>query len=122
MRHTLAVFAVVLAVLGAISLTPSAGASTIHSLTKCTNSQNACETIVNGLKGSDYVYYVEVWDNNNKDANRTYRLLFDQTVRYARTANHPVVFNLDDDVNSGECIQGGIVGLADARTPCWRAP
>jgi hypothetical protein len=94
----------------------------VNSDIKCSSSGNACEEVVNYAQGSDYVYYVEVWDNNDTQFNGTYRLLFDGSVRYSTGSNGPAVFNLDYYVNSGKCIQGGIVGLSDARTPCWNAP
>jgi len=67
------------------------------------------------------VYYVEVWDNNPSFYG-TYRLLVNGSIRYIDTANGGILFNLGYFVNSGNCIQGGIVGLSDARTPCWNAP
>jgi hypothetical protein len=94
----------------------------VHSDILCSASGNACEEVVNYAQGSDYVYYVEVWDNNDPQFYGTYRLLFDGYPRYTTTGNGGVVFNLDYYVNKGRCIQGGIEGLTDARTPCWYAP
>src|SRR3984957_21076998 len=93
----------------------------VHAYVECNPSGNACEEVYNYDQGSDYVYYVEVWDNNPSFYG-TYRLLVNGSIRYIETANGGILFNLGYFVNSGNCIQGGIVGLSDARTPCWNAP
>jgi hypothetical protein len=134
MRRILLTLLTVLAVAGGLISAPIASAAPdvsavhqvvtpeVHSDTLCSASQNACEEVVNVQMGSDYVYFVEVWDNNDTSFNGTYRLLFNGSVRYTGTGTGPVVFNLDYNVNSGVCIQGGIIGISDARTPCWNAP
>lgn len=94
----------------------------VHTDTLCSTSGNACEEVENYQQGSDYVYWVEVWDNNDPNFNGTYRLLVNGGVRYTQNDNGAALFNLDYYVNSGYCIQGGILGLSDARTPCWYAP
>jgi hypothetical protein len=94
----------------------------IHTDILCSSSGNACEEVTNFAQGSDYVYFVEVWDNNDSNFSGTYRLLVNGGVRYTANSNGPAVFNLDYNVNAGDCIQGGILGLSDARTPCWNAP
>lgn len=88
---------------------------------KC--SQNACEYVDNGTAGSDYIYYVQVWDPNSS-ATHTLRLLFNGTVvaSWTGSSNPGVVFNIDAYMTPGTCIQGGVVGVTNARTPCWYVP
>lgn len=142
MRRVLLALAAVLAASGMLAAAPIANAAPIpHAVLKatvarewpatpavhtsgpvCSASLNACEEVFNSAQGSDFVDYVIVYDGNNQGLNATYRLLFGGSVRYAVTGPGPVEFVLDYNVNSGTCIQGGIVGLSDARTPCWNAP
>jgi len=88
---------------------------------KC--SQNACEWVENAGTGSNYIYYVDVYDPNSS-ATHTLRLLFNQTVVAAWTGpSYPGVrFTVNAYLASGTCIQGGVVGVDNARTPCWYVP
>jgi hypothetical protein len=89
----------------------------------CSASLNACEEVFNTAQGSDTIDYVIVYDGNNQGIYATYRLLFGGSVGYAVTGNGPAQFGPTiGGVRHGTCIQGGIVGLPDARTPCWYAP
>jgi hypothetical protein len=88
----------------------------------CSASLNGCEEVYNSAQGSDYIDYVIVYDANDQGYYGTYRLLFNGSVRYSVTGYGPVEFILDYTTASGNCIQGGIVGLSDARSPCWYAP
>jgi hypothetical protein len=89
--------------------------------TKC--SQNACEYVYNGTAGSDYIYYVDVWDPNSS-ASHTLRLLYNQTAVAAwyGPAYPGVRFEVNSYLPSGTCIQGGVEGVSNARTPCWYVP
>jgi hypothetical protein len=106
--------------LGILSAAPEALAD--HVSIKCSASGNACEEVDNAYQGSDYVYWVYVWDGNSPNLIATYRLLFDGYPRYSKLSLGGPVFQLNYYVNSGRCIQGGVEGLPDARTPCWVAP
>lgn len=88
---------------------------------KC--SQNACEWVQNAYTGSDFIYYVDVYDPNS-NATHTLRLLFNGSVIQSWTgASYPgIEFVVNMQLEPGTCIQGGIVGLDNARTPCWYAP
>lgn len=90
---------------------------------KCSASQNACEWVENAYTGSDFVYYVIVYDPKSS-ATHTLRLLFNGSVvdSYTAPANPGVKFQVNLQLEPGTCVQGGIVGLDDARTPCWYAP
>lgn len=89
--------------------------------TKC--SQNACEYVYNGYDGSAYIYYVDVWDPNSS-ATHTLRLLYNGIAYYAWTgpAYPGVRFEVNAYLPAGTCIQGGVVGVTNARTPCWYVP
>lgn len=83
---------------------------------------NACEEVFNSAQGSDFIDDVIVYDPNDQSFSGTYRLLFNGTVVGTATGTGPVQFNVGGSVGSGTCIQGGIIGLTDARSPCWNAP
>ncbi|MBO0693781.1 MAG: hypothetical protein J2P58_12840, partial [Acidimicrobiaceae bacterium] len=90
--------------------------------TKCTPSHNVCETVVNAIKGSDFIMWIRVWDEHSS-ARRTMRELWDGSVRgiLIGDVQYPGgVFYVDYTTRKGMCIQGGIVGVG--RTPCWYAP
>ncbi len=83
---------------------------------------NACEEVFNSAQGSDFIDYVLLYDPNDHGFSGTDRVLLNGTVVGAATGPGPVQFNFNASVVSGTCIQGGILGLTDARSPCWNAP
>lgn len=84
-------------------------------------SENACMLVQNYARGSDWVDDVQVWDPNGSWTG-TYRVLFDGYARYSKYGSGTIEFPIDYYVYPGRCIQGGIEGLVNARTPCWYAP
>ena len=117
-RRIKAIAAAGLLVVGLMALpTTSASASS----GKC--SLNACEWVQNAYAGSDVIYYVNVYSPNS-NASHTIRLLFNGSViRSWYGPTYPgIQFVVNQELVPGTCIQGGIVGVDDARTPCWYAP
>lgn len=90
---------------------------------KCSASQNACEWVENSSIDRRYIRYVDVYDPHTS-AVHTLRLLENGYVIYTYTgpAYPGVEFPLNESLPSGTCLQGGVVGLDDARTPCWYVP
>jgi hypothetical protein len=88
-----------------------------------TCSANACEWVQNNGTGTSYIHYVNVY-NPNSGATRTIRLLYNGSVVATWTGpTYPgVQFTIEATLRSGTCIQGGIVDVPDARTPCWYVP
>lgn len=89
---------------------------------KCSASGNACEYVYNGTAGNPFIYWVKVWNPANLGTNETYRLLINGTVVAAASGPSGYTFQLNEFFNPGTCIQGGVLGLPDARTPCWYVP
>jgi hypothetical protein len=89
--------------------------------TEC--SQNACEYVHNAGTGSDYIYYVHVYDPNSS-ANHTLRLLYNGyvAITWYGAANPGVWFQINTVLPKGTCIQGGVMDVSNARTPCWYVP
>lgn len=117
MKSRLMTIAAAITALGLATAAPGAA----HSSTKC--SLYACEEVVNAYAGSNYVYTVSVWAPTQLSQLFYHRLLFNGYQRGASVYRSGVVtWGLDYYVNPGTCIQGGIVGLPNARTPCWYAP
>ena len=102
----------------AVPTTPAAASSG-----KCSASQNACEWVQNSSYDRRYILYVDVYDPHTSDVH-TLRLLENGYVIFSWTgpAYPGVEFQLDEDLPTGTCLQGGVVGLDDARTPCWYVP
>jgi hypothetical protein len=92
------------------------------SSTTCSSSGNACEYVYNGSAGNPFIYWVKVWNPANAGTNETYRLLINGTVIATASGASGYTFQLNRFFNPGTCIQGGVLGLPDARTPCWTVP
>ncbi len=125
------VVAVMFVVLGVLSTAPArASAASLHTTVAqdhwsnaiCSWTYNACERVDNAYAGSDVVYWVDVIGDDT--AVHTMRVLFDGYPRYEWTGptTQGHLFGIGYTVRSGMCIQAGIMGLANARTPCWYAP
>jgi ABC-type glycerol-3-phosphate transport system substrate-binding protein len=125
MKMHLRAIAFAIAAFGLANAIPAAAladTSQEHYTVECTASYNACEEVVNAYAGSNYVYRVYVWDPNSDTTPHTYRLLFNQVPRYSWYGDGGTVFYLNYYVDPGKCIQGGVEGVPDGRTPCWFAP
>ncbi len=101
-----------------VGLAGPAGASG----TKCSASDNACEYVDNGTTGNPFIYSVRVWNPANAGTNETYRLLINGNVYAAASGTNGHTFSVNQFFNPGTCIQGGVLNLPDARTPCWYVP
>jgi hypothetical protein len=86
------------------------------------HAENACEYVYNGTAGNPFIYYVKIWNPWNLGTNETYRLLINGTVVAAASGTNGYTFQLNRFFNDGTCIQGGVLGVPDRRTPCWNVP
>jgi len=110
------------AIASAAMLLGLAGPASASSTTCSTGAGNACEYVYNGTAGNPFIYYVTVWNPWNAGTNETYRLLINGTVVAAASGANGYTFQLNRFFNPGTCIQGGVLGVPDGRTPCWNVP
>jgi hypothetical protein len=90
--------------------------------TECSSSGNACEYVNNGTAGNPFITSVRVWNPADLGVNETYRLLINGNVYGAASGTNGHTFAVNQFFNPGTCIQGGVLNLPDARTPCWYVP
>jgi hypothetical protein len=115
-----------LALAGAAIVLAAAGIATATAKPAFASSEecsaNACEFVTNYAQGSDDIISVQVWGNTS--ATHTLRWLLNGTPQNQANvqANKGVIFLEDEFLPKGDCIQGGVEGVTDGRTPCWTVP
>lgn len=124
MRRLMVVMAVMCAALAGIGPSGTAIASPAGSNAYGKCGPDVCVFVNNGIKGSRFVYFVEVLYANGTVSNattRTFRYFFNGVLQQGQTHNaNQVVFNVDRTLPAKTCIQGGIIGLT--RSPCAYVP
>ena len=97
---------------------PAAASSTV-----CSSGEgNACEYVDNGTAGNPFIYSVKVWNPWDLGVNETYRLLINGNVYATASGTNGHTFTVNQFLNPGTCIQGGVLNVPDGRTPCWVVP
>jgi hypothetical protein len=115
-----------LALAGAATVLAAAGLATITAKPAFASSEecsaNACEYVTNQYQGSNTILTVQVWGNTS--ATHPLRWLLNGTPQNEDIvqANKGVIFDVDALLLKGGCIQGGVEGVTDGRTPCWTVP
>lgn len=132
MRSRVFVLAAVLAIvgLGLIAGSPSTvraqsamtaqNAITAHTYYRCTG--NVCLTVDNSYQGSNFVYDIRVWVACSWGVH-TYRVLWNG-VQWLRLGYGQCqeTFSGPWTIPANTCIQGGVMGVPNARSDCWNAP
>lgn len=126
MRSRVLVLAAALVVvgLGLVAVAPSTvsarSAMTLHSDEICTG--NVCLTVDNSYQGSNFVYDIRVWVAPAWGVH-TYRVLWNTTQWLRRPYGEgEETFSGPWTIPAHTCIQGGVMGVPDARSSCWYAP
>lgn len=132
MRFRMFVLAAALAVLGLglVAAAPSTAsaqsaltarsAMTAHTWESCTG--NVCLTVDNSYQGSNFVYDFRVWVAPAWGVH-TYRILWNGNewlrIPYGEGEE---TFSGPWTIPANTCIQGGVMGVPNARSGCWIAP